>query len=119
VFFVFLKGRLVDMAARPIQLHLDLAVDLAKEQQMLHYFETVFKPAAMTFAGYIDLKMLKLRTAAVGTAPAGLNYRFALAYESEELRQQWVMSDVHATVWGELEKTFSSTDYNVLIFDIT
>lgn len=105
--------------ACPIQLHLDLAVDPAKEQQMLHYFDTVFRPAASRFPGYIDLKMLKLRSAIVGTAPPGLNYRFALAYESEELRQQWVTSEVHATAWGELEKTFSSTDYNVLIFDIS
>jgi len=104
--------------ARPIQLHLDLSVDPAKEQQMLHYFDTVFRPAAKTFQGFIDLQMLKLRSAVVGAAPSGLNYRFALAYESEELRQLWVTSDVHATVWSELEKTFSSTDYNVLIFDI-
>lgn len=104
--------------ARPIQLHLDLAVDPAKEQQMLHSFDTVFKPAAMTFPGYIDVRMLKLRSAVVGTAPPGVNYRFWLAYESEELRQRWVSSDVHARVWGELEKTFASNDYNVLIFDV-
>jgi heme-degrading monooxygenase HmoA len=101
-----------------IQLHLDLAVDPAKERQMIACFETTFRPAAMTFPGYVDVKMLKLRTAAVGTAPAGMNYRFALVYESEELRQQWVTSDVHARVWSEMEQTFSSTDYNVLIFDI-
>jgi heme-degrading monooxygenase HmoA len=104
---------------RPIQLHLDLAVDPAKEQQMLNYFETVFRPAATKFPGYIDLRMLKLRAAVVGSAPAGVNYRFALAYESEELRQQWVTSDVHATVWSEMERTFTSKDYNVLIFDVT
>jgi heme-degrading monooxygenase HmoA len=103
----------------PIQLHLDLAVDPAKEEQMLNYFATVFRPAAATFPGYIDLQMLKLRAAVMGIAPAGVNYRFALAYESEELRQRWVTSDVHAAVWGELEKTFTSRDYNVLIFDVT
>jgi heme-degrading monooxygenase HmoA len=101
-----------------IHLHLDLAVDPAKERQMITCFETVFRPAAMTFRGYVDVKMLKLRTAAVGTAPAGVNYRFALVYESEELRQQWVTSDVHTTVWSEMEKSFSSTTYNVLIFDV-
>jgi hypothetical protein len=112
---------------RPIQLHLDLVVDPAKEQQMLHYFDTVFRPAAMKFQGYVDLKLLKLRPAAgiaatgmpvEASAKAGSSYRFALAYESEELRQKWVTSDVHAAVWGELEKTFASKDYNVLIFDV-
>jgi heme-degrading monooxygenase HmoA len=103
--------------AGPIQLHLDLLVDSAKEAQMLEYFRTVFRPAAMKFPGYIDLKMLKFRTAAVGAAPPGMNYRFWLAYESEELRQKWVTSDVHAAVWSEMEKTFLSKNYDVLIFD--
>jgi heme-degrading monooxygenase HmoA len=106
------------IVTRPIQLHLDLLVDPTKEAQMLQYFESVFHPAAMKFHGFIDLEMLKLRTAAVGSAPAGMNYRFSLSYESEELRQKWVASDVHTAVWGELEKTFSSTSYNVPIFDI-
>jgi hypothetical protein len=101
-----------------IQLHLDLSVDPAKEQEMLRYFDTVFRPAAQTFAGYVDVRMLKLRAALMGEAPPGVNYRFALVYRSEELRQIWVTSDVHATVWGGMEKTFSSTDYNVLLFDV-
>ena len=31
---------------RPIQLHADLAVDPAKEQQMLRFFQEKFRPAA-------------------------------------------------------------------------
>ena len=64
-----------------IHLHLDLSVDPAKEQEMVRYFETVFRPAAQKFEGYIDVRMLKLRAALMGTAPAGVNYRFALAYQ--------------------------------------
>ena len=30
----------------PIQLHVDLAVDPAKENEMLHNFETIFRPEA-------------------------------------------------------------------------
>ena len=37
-------------AARPIQLHVDLAVDPAKEKEMLHNFETIFRPAAVETA---------------------------------------------------------------------
>ena len=101
-----------------IHLHLDINVDPAKEQEMVRYFETVFRPAAQSFEGYIDVRMLKLRAALMGAAPAGVNYRFALAYRSEELRQKWVTSDVHATVWGGMEKTFSSANYDVLLFDV-
>ena len=49
---------------------------------MVRYFETVFRPAAQTFEGYIDVRMLKLRAALMGVAPAGVNYRFALAYKN-------------------------------------
>ena len=100
-----------------IQVHVDLAVDPAKEQAMLEYFETQFRPAATTFAGYVDVRMLKLRAVPVGTAPAGINYRFAITYESEELRQKWVASDIHQEVWGGMEKMLSSPNYTVLLFD--
>jgi hypothetical protein len=57
-------------AAHPIQLHVDLTVDPAKEKEMLKNFETVFRPAASKQPGYIDAKMLKLRTTLTGKAPA-------------------------------------------------
>jgi heme-degrading monooxygenase HmoA len=101
-----------------IQLHLDLYVDPAKEAEMLRYFTTVFRPAAAKFTGYIDVKMLKLRGAFVGRAPSNVNYRFWLVYESEELRQKWIASDVHTEVWGGMETMFTSHDYDVLIFDV-
>jgi hypothetical protein len=100
-----------------IQVHVDMAVDPAKEQAMLDYFETQFRPAATKFAGYVDVRLLKLRAVPVGTAPAGLDYRFAITYESEELRQKWIASDIHQEVWGRMEKMLSSPNYTVLLFD--
>lgn len=102
-----------------IQVHVDLAVDPAKEQEMLRYFTSVFRPAAMKFRGYIDVRMLKLTAVPVGTAPAGINYRFAITYESEELRQKWVASEIHNEVWGAMERMLSSSTYTVLLFDAT
>ena len=84
---------------------------------MLQNFRTVFKPAATKFPGYIDVKILKLRTALQGAAPAGLNYRFQLTYESEQLRQKWVSSDAHKKVWPTIENTLLSKSYTVLLFD--
>lgn len=55
---------------------------------MLHNFKTIFRPAAVKQAGYIDVQLLKLGSAIQGSAPAGVNYRFVLTYESEELRQK-------------------------------
>src|SRR5438045_4144711 len=104
-------------AARPIQLHVDMSVDPAKEKEMLHNFETIFRPAAVKFPGYIDVKILKLRSALMGTAPAGVNYRFALTYQSEEMRQKWVASPIHQKVWPTIENTLTTKNYAVLLFD--
>lgn len=101
-----------------IQLHVDLAVDPAKEQQMLRYFHSEFRPAAMTFEGFIEVTMLALRSVLMGSAPTSVNYRFSLVFRSEELRQKWIASDIHQTVWGTMEKTLLSVNYSVLLFDV-
>jgi hypothetical protein len=104
-------------AQNPIVLDVDLAVDPAKEQEMLHTFHTIFKPAAVKYPGYIDVKMCKLRSALQGPAPSGVNYRFQLTYQSEEARQKWINSDIHKKVWPMMENTLKSKDYGVLLFD--
>jgi hypothetical protein len=110
-------GALAAGPGHPIQLHVDLAVDPANEREMLHNFETIFRPEAAKHPGYIDVKMLKLRAALQGTAPAGVNYRFSLTYQSEELRKKWVASAEHQRVWPAIENTLSSKNYTVLLFD--
>jgi len=111
-------GALAAAPGRAIQLHVDLAVDPAREKEMLHNFETIFRPEAARHPGYIDVKMLKLRTALQGSAPAGVNYRFSLTYRSEELRQKWVASPEHQRVWPTIENTLTSKNYTVLLFDV-
>ena len=101
-----------------IQVHVDLAIDPAKEQEMLRYFQTVFRPAATKFRGYIDVRMLKVNAVPVGTPPPGINYRFAIIYESEDLRQKWIASDVHQEVWGGMERMLSMPDYTVILFEV-
>ena len=105
--------------AHAIQIHLDMSVDPAREKEMLQHFEKDFKPAAAKFPGFIDVKIDKLRSAVQGKAPAGINYRFVLTYQSEELRQKWIASDIHQKVWGMLEDTMrNKKDYAVLLFDV-
>ena len=102
----------------PVQLHVDLVVDPARENEMLHNFETIFRPEAVKHPGYIDAKMLKLRKALHGSAPASVNYRFTLTYESEDLRQKWVASPEHKRVWPAIVNTLSSKDFTALLFDV-
>ena len=78
---------------RPIQLHADLAVDPAKEQEMLEFFEQKFRPAAAQQPGYIDVRMLKLKSTLRGVAPPGTNYQFVLTFASEALRQKWIATE--------------------------
>ena len=111
-------GVLAAGPGHPIQLHVDLAVDPAKEKEMSHNFETIFRPEAAKHPGYIDVKMLKLRTTLQGGEPWAFNYRFSLAYQSEELRQKWVASPEHQKVWPTVENALSSKDYSVLLFDV-
>jgi heme-degrading monooxygenase HmoA len=102
----------------PIVLYVDMSVDPAKEQEMVKNFHNTFKPAAVKFPGYIDVKIVKLRSALQGSAPPGMNYRGQLVYESEDARQKWVNSDIHKKVWPTIENTLTNKkDYTVLLCD--
>ena len=103
--------------ASPIQLHVDLSVDPAREREMLHNFHTIFRPAASKQPGFVDVKMLKLRSALAGAGPAGANYRFELTFASEEQRKTWVATPTHQEVWPTIEKTLASKTYTVLLYD--
>ena len=104
--------------SRPIQLHADLALDPEREAEALHYFETVYRPTASRFEGYIDLRLLKLTATVVGSAPPGLNYRFSITFASEALRRQWVASDAHQEVWARLETFLTKHEFDFLLFDV-
>jgi hypothetical protein len=103
---------------RLIQLHTDLVIDPGREAEAVRYFETVYRPTASRFEGYIDLRLLKLQAALVGSAPAGINYRFSITFASEGLRQKWVASDAHQEVWGTLEAFLTRREYDFLLFEV-
>ena len=112
---------LADPEARgdpPIQLHADLAVDPAKEQEMLEFFEQKFRPAAAQQPGYIDLKMLKLKSVIRGAAPPGTNYQFVLTFSSEALRQKWVATELHKQLWPVIEGSLTDKNYSRLLYEV-
>jgi hypothetical protein len=102
---------------KPIVLYCDLAIDPAREQEMLDAYHNHFKPIAQKHEGYIDLKMLKInKVIQGGPAPArNINYRFQLTYESEALRQKWIASADHAKYWPMIENTVTDKGYLVLL----
>jgi len=104
--------------SRRIQLHADLAIDPAREAEAIHYFETMYRPTASRFEGYVDLYLLKLEAALAGSPPTGINYRFSITFTSEALRQQWVASAPHQEVWGRLETFLTRREYDFLLFEV-
>ena len=102
----------------PIQLHVDLTVDPEREQEMLHVFHNSFAPAASQQPGFIDVRMLKLRSALAGSPPPGANYRFVLTYATEEERKHWVETKVHQELWPLIERTLKTKNYTVLLYDL-
>ena len=104
---------------KPIVLYCDLAIDPAREQEMLDHYHNDFKPVAEKHDGYIDLKMVKIRTVISGDKPPkGVNYRFQLTYESEEKRQKWIASADHAKNWPLIENTVLDKNYQTLLTDV-
>ena len=102
-----------------IELYVDLAVDPAREKEMLQNFRTQFRPTAQKQPGFVDVKIMKLRSAIQGAAPAGVNYRFMISFQNEEQRQKWVATEAHQKVWPLIENTLKAKNYTVLLFDVS
>lgn len=102
---------------RPIQLHCELAVDPKKEQECIDALVKHFRPIAKKHAGYIDLKLVKLRQVIEGPKPVG-NFRFVLTFQSEELRQKWIASADHAKFWPGIENTLTDKKFGILLYDV-
>ena len=103
---------------RPIQLHADLAVDPAKEQEMLQFFSQKFRPAAARQPGFIDVRMLKLKSTMRGVAPPGANYQLVLTFASEPLRQNWISTETHKQLWPTIEDSLTNKNYSRLLYEV-
>jgi len=96
----------------------DLTIDPGRAAEAEEYFQTVYRPAASKFTGYVDLQLLKLHSVLEGRAPAGMNYRFSITYETEQLRMAWVHSDVHQVVWPKFQTYLTSDQFDFLLFEV-
>jgi len=105
-------------ASAPIQLHVDLEVDPAKEKELLANFRNVFRPTIRKQPGFVDVKLLKLRSALAGKAPDNCAFRLLISFQTEALRLQWVKSDDHQKAWPTLEKTLKGAKTIVLLYDV-
>lgn len=115
---LFCAAALAAQTKRPIELHVDLTVAPAKEQELLKNFRTVFEPAIRRQPEFTGVKLLKLREVKAGKAPAGANYRLLIGFATEEARVKWVESKEHNVAWPSLEGTLGAKDYNAILYDV-
>lgn len=104
-------------AAAPIQLHCDLFVDPKREMEMLANFAKVFRPTIRKQPGFVDVKLLKLRSEIQGKAPPNSTYRLIISFRTEEERLTWVATDDHQRAWPAVENTLVGMKYQALLYD--
>lgn len=103
--------------AEPIQLHVELEVDPAKEAELVKNFKTIFKPTISKQPGFVDVKLLKLRSTPKGDAPKS-NWRLLISFQTEEQRLKWVAADDHQRAWPTIEKNLTGKKFSAVLYDI-
>jgi heme-degrading monooxygenase HmoA len=101
----------------PIQLHVDLEVDPAKEAEILKNYKDIFRPTISKQPGFVDVKLLKLRSTPKGEAPK-TRYRLLISFQTEEQRLKWVASDEHQRAWPTIEKNLTGNKFGAVLYDI-
>jgi len=101
--------------AEPIQLHVDLEVAPSKEADLLKNFKTIFRPTIQKQAGFVDVKLLKIRKPETSQ---NMHYRLLISFQTEEQRQKWVASADHQKAWPEIEKNLTGKKFAAVLYDI-
>ena len=105
-------------AGTPIQLHVDLDVDPAKEKDMLNNFRTIFQPAIRKQPGFVEVKLLKLEKVLGGKGPANTSYRLLIGFQTEDQRVKWVATAEHQKAWPKIEENLRGAKYSAVLFNI-
>ena len=105
-------------ARNPIQLHVDLDVNPAQENEMVSNFRKVFRPTISKQPGFVAVTLLKLRNVMAGDFAKNWNYRVIISFQTEEQRLAWVKTDDHQRVWPTIEKTLRGGKFKAILYDI-
>ena len=103
--------------AEPIQLHVDLEVDPAKEAVLVKNFKDVFRPTISKQPGFVEVKLLKMRSAPAGEAPK-TKWRLLISFQTEEQRLTWVAADDHQRAWPTIEQNLISKKFSAVLYDV-
>jgi len=95
------------MAEHPIELHVDLEVDPAKENDLVATFHKVFQPTISRQPGFVSVTLLKARTGA---------YRLVISFQTEEQRVTWVGTEDHQRVWPQMEASLRGAKFAAMLW---
>jgi heme-degrading monooxygenase HmoA len=105
-------------ANEPIQLHVDLDVVPGKEADVEKNFKSTFRPTISKQPGFVDVKLMKMRSALKGPKPANAPYRLVISFKTEEQRLQWVATDDHQRVWPSIENHLRGAKFGAVLYDL-
>jgi heme-degrading monooxygenase HmoA len=79
-----------------VALHLDLQVHPGAGPELENSFRDIFRPAISAQPGFSGVALL------ASTSEAD-RYRLVIEFQSEELRLNWVATELHQQVWPRME----------------
>ena len=96
------------MAENGIELHVDLDVDPAQEQNLVDTFHRIFEPAIGRQAGFVSVTPLRTGTA--------VTYRLVIGFQTEDQRVAWVATDDHQRVWPQMEANLKGQKFKAVLW---
>jgi heme-degrading monooxygenase HmoA len=82
-------------------LHVKIKMKAGESAAAERVYAGPFKMAIAAQPGFRDVQFLR--------PEGGGDPILSIAFESHALQQQWVATDLHGRVWGEMEKHFHGT----------
>ena len=79
-----------------VALHVDLQLKPGARPELEKTFRDVFRPAISAQPGFSGVALLH-------SVDEADHYRLVIEFQSEELRLDWVATDLHQQVWPRME----------------
>jgi len=79
-----------------VSLHIDLQLKPGAGPELERTFRQVFRPAVSAQPGFVAVALLQPASEATG-------YRLVIEFQTEQLRSDWVATDLHQQVWPKIE----------------
>jgi heme-degrading monooxygenase HmoA len=80
-------------------LHVEIKVKPGEDEAMKRDYRESFEPAIANQPGFHSVELL--------SSTESNDYLLCIAFETDELRMQWVNSNLHQEVWPKMEAHFA------------